>query len=390
VWRGKIIDGRHRALACEELGIDVPTAEFAGDEWQALALVISMNAARRDLKPTQRAMVAAKIANGKWGGDRKSGNQSATLHLDQAARSLGVSVRLVKAARFVIENGSPEKEPESAVYFIEQAAKQLGVGKTLVKAARFVLVNGSPEDSRCVRAWRAERARRRDADPPTASSADWKSPGEFAEHRHLNQEGKRAVIRDQLLETPEISDRQIAAMLGVSHPTVAEIRREMEQRNELERFTSSIGADGKERPRHVARAPKTLIEEADEEGEQALLTSAKKARKKRRERKRGAQAIAEVIALPRGLYHAIVIDAVAHGDGRSRRALESGGPGLLVDSLGRAINRTRIVGRLDEHCLMRRACQDVDCQRAGGDLNVLMRPALNPIAYLAERRNVAT
>ena len=69
--------------------------------------------------------------------------------------------------------------------------------------------------------------------------------------RQLNREQKQELIREQLRETPEISDRQIATMLGTSHPTVAKQRQGMEESGELERFTSSIGADGKERPRQV-------------------------------------------------------------------------------------------------------------------------------------------
>lgn len=73
--------------------------------------------------------------------------------------------------------------------------------------------------------------------------------------RQLNQEQRRELIREQLRETPEISDRQIATMLGTSHPTVAKQRQGMEESGELERFTSSIGADGKERPRQVEHRP---------------------------------------------------------------------------------------------------------------------------------------
>ena len=67
--------------------------------------------------------------------------------------------------------------------------------------------------------------------------------------RHLTSEQKRGLIREQLKATPEQSDRQIAQALGVSHPTVSAQRFDMEESGELEKFTSSIGAYGKERPR---------------------------------------------------------------------------------------------------------------------------------------------
>ena len=69
--------------------------------------------------------------------------------------------------------------------------------------------------------------------------------------RHLTQEEKREVIRKCLVETPEKSDRQIAAGIGVSQPTVSKIRSDMEDSGKLIKVISSIGADGKERPRQA-------------------------------------------------------------------------------------------------------------------------------------------
>jgi hypothetical protein len=95
------------------------------------------------------------------------------------------------------------------------------------------------------------------------------------QRRHLNQEGKRAVIRDQLLETPGLADNRIAGMLGVHHTTVGTIRTELEQANQLAKLASSTGKDGKAYPRHVARAPKMMIEEAA--GDQSFQKSLNRA-----------------------------------------------------------------------------------------------------------------
>ena len=67
--------------------------------------------------------------------------------------------------------------------------------------------------------------------------------------RHITQEQRREIIRAQLAETPERSDRQIAAGLGVSDPTVNKVRHDMENAGEVQRFSTSIGADGKQYPR---------------------------------------------------------------------------------------------------------------------------------------------
>lgn len=82
--------------------------------------------------------------------------------------------------------------------------------------------------------------------------------------RQLSQDQRRGLMRDTLFETPEISDRRIAKALGVSPTTVGTVRREMEESGELSKLDSSIGADGKERPRQVDRKP-MISDEWDED-----------------------------------------------------------------------------------------------------------------------------
>ena len=56
LYEGKILDGRHRARACGELGLEPETHEYEGEE--AARFVISMNVHRRHLTTTQKAMIA--------------------------------------------------------------------------------------------------------------------------------------------------------------------------------------------------------------------------------------------------------------------------------------------------------------------------------------------
>ena len=67
--------------------------------------------------------------------------------------------------------------------------------------------------------------------------------------RHLTSEQKRGLIREQLKATPEQSDRQIAQALGVTHPTVGVLRKELETSGDVEKFTTSIDTLGREQPR---------------------------------------------------------------------------------------------------------------------------------------------
>jgi len=64
---------------------------------------------------SQRALVAASLANRSHGGNRKSKDQVANLQLDppsqeEAAVSMGVSPRSVADAAAVLKEGSPTQE----------------------------------------------------------------------------------------------------------------------------------------------------------------------------------------------------------------------------------------------------------------------------------------
>lgn len=60
-WNKQVIDGRHRVLACEQLGIECPTREYEGPDSGVIAFRIQKNMVRRHLNESQRAMVAAKL-----------------------------------------------------------------------------------------------------------------------------------------------------------------------------------------------------------------------------------------------------------------------------------------------------------------------------------------
>lgn len=107
--------------------------------------------------------------------------------------------------------------------------------------------------------------------------------------RHLDRQQKRELIAQQLRETPQTSDRQIAEALGVSHPTVGAVRREMEEAGELEKFTSSIGADGKKRPRDVERPSAYRYIDPSDEGKKAVKESAKIIRAEETQQRREAR-----------------------------------------------------------------------------------------------------
>jgi 16S rRNA G966 N2-methylase RsmD len=59
LYEGQILDGRNRYRACVDVGVDVRTEAYLGDD--PLAFVVSLNLARRHLNPGQLAAVSLKI-----------------------------------------------------------------------------------------------------------------------------------------------------------------------------------------------------------------------------------------------------------------------------------------------------------------------------------------
>ncbi len=117
--------------------------------------------------------------------------------------------------------------------------------------------------------------------------------------RHLTRVQIRELIREQLKETPEQSDRQIAKALGVHQSTVGTQRKELEQSGQVSKLDTSTGADGKEYPRirkpvsvfnptkREERAMKKpeVIEKMQEDGTSPLVASMKVLSEAKAERK---------------------------------------------------------------------------------------------------------
>jgi N6-adenosine-specific RNA methylase IME4 len=110
LYQGSILDGRSRYLACKKLDIEPLTVAYTGND--PLGEVVSVNYRRGHKTESQRAMAAAKLADGAWGGDRRSEfHQVANLRLDQAAKMFGVSERSISSARVVLEAAKAANPP---------------------------------------------------------------------------------------------------------------------------------------------------------------------------------------------------------------------------------------------------------------------------------------
>ncbi len=126
--------------------------------------------------------------------------------------------------------------------------------------------------------------------------------------RHLNQEQRRALIAEDLLERPERSNRQIADDLGVSHPTVAAVRSDLEATGKIYQLEKTVGADGKARTTSPARKPAvSSIHLPGSDGGAAIRSAANKAHaaqkaERKEERQRETAELAEMLGTATSRY----------------------------------------------------------------------------------------
>jgi ParB-like chromosome segregation protein Spo0J len=120
VFGGKILDGRNRYRACNELGIK-PQLCFLSPDTNALEYVLDANLHRRHLTNNERAFVAASAANLCRG--RPKSNKDAEkinppiggfnpakppMTTDELSKKLDVPTRTIQKAKHVQDKGVPE------------------------------------------------------------------------------------------------------------------------------------------------------------------------------------------------------------------------------------------------------------------------------------------
>jgi ParB-like chromosome segregation protein Spo0J len=102
LYEDKILDGRGRYRACRMAAVKLEFEVFTGAD--PLAYVASRNQHRRDLNPSQRAIVAAQIANFKVGANQHSEG----VPIGVASKLMNVSARSAARAREVLAHEDPE------------------------------------------------------------------------------------------------------------------------------------------------------------------------------------------------------------------------------------------------------------------------------------------
>jgi len=140
-----VIDGRHRYRACLQAGVE-PQFVVMPDGTDLNGLVISLNLRRRHLDESQRAMVAARLANLPLGSNQHA--QICAPSQDSAAEMLNVSRRTVQHARAVLEHGAPELATavDTGVIAVSSAAAL----SRLTVDAQQAMLSRTPQEIRAI------------------------------------------------------------------------------------------------------------------------------------------------------------------------------------------------------------------------------------------------
>ena len=136
LWRGQLIDGRHRLKACRELGIEPRFETIECPEEDLLSLVWSLNVMRRQLTSSQRAMVAAAATRYLDRGRPKMLPQAGE-NVDSSTISTKRPLGSLPSAE--LPNPGAEKSESPPKANTAKVAARYGVSRDYVEKAKVVL-----------------------------------------------------------------------------------------------------------------------------------------------------------------------------------------------------------------------------------------------------------
>lgn len=229
IWRGAVVDGRHRYQAVQELGLDAADVPFRilDDDEDAEAIVWSSNMNRRQLSDGQRGIIAAqwtKIRHGGNGIEHQLSEISAEISeneysMDSRARRAGISLPALQRADVIYDFGN------------QTIIDSVFLGKvTLSDAYNSVMVarraEKEAEDARVAASIAEEEAAKESA------SADAERAREYAER------AERAA--DHATRTAERADRTASVLEEVAAETLDRRQSEIEPKVERGVFRSAL------------------------------------------------------------------------------------------------------------------------------------------------------
>ena len=125
MFEDKVLEGVNRTEACKRLNIKVKARQYPGND--PIGFVLSANLHRRHLDASQRAIVAAKLADLELGANQNTPGTP----IGVAAKLLNVGRGSIDRARVVLKSGEPEliKAVETGEIPVSKAAEQVKSGK---------------------------------------------------------------------------------------------------------------------------------------------------------------------------------------------------------------------------------------------------------------------
>lgn len=200
---GMILDGRNRAAACRELGIEPQTREFHGDPW---AYVWSLNGTRRDLGADQRYLIWKHCveASKAWENEQK-----------RITNEANERKRVVAQDKPRTERGTFEKREEPQVVqvvpLVEEDRHKSHIAKAIASKTNAgavkrgdALVNKRPD--------LAEKVRRGDMRPSIAYKQMQKSERESAREEAVSRLSEEA--KNKFDEVCDIRHCSMQELLG--------------------------------------------------------------------------------------------------------------------------------------------------------------------------------
>jgi N6-adenosine-specific RNA methylase IME4 len=132
--------------------------------------------------------------------------------------------------------------------------------------------------------------------------------------RHLDREAKRALIAQQLRETPQLSNRQIARDLGCDDKTVSTVREMLEESAEIPHFSERIDPRTGNASQPAERPSAYRYVDPTPAGQRAIVEGSREIRAaKQEERREERLAVVATLAqptpdLPFGRYPVLYVD----------------------------------------------------------------------------------
>lgn len=135
VYQGMIVDGLNREAACKEAGVPIRTEDW-DEQGSLLDFIVSKNLHRRQLNPSQKALVAVELL------------PKLRREAKERQRQAGVEYGKGHPRASDIDTGSSDDEPGEAA---QKAADLVHVSRTLVQRAERI-IEEAPESVESIKA----------------------------------------------------------------------------------------------------------------------------------------------------------------------------------------------------------------------------------------------